>query len=125
MAALYIGYESQIQNIIDRGIPEYPENSTDQYEELTKVIKRCIQPLLISSSIMTVTLFPETIKVFITTITFFIEKKWSIAIFSLSYYSFTSIMIIVIQALFVFLLFKSIKWNKELKDIKKVYDGTS
>jgi hypothetical protein len=125
LAALYISYESQIQKIIDRGVPEYPENNVSEYEELTNVLNRCIKPLLIASSIMSVTLLPETIKVFITTIKFSIEKKWSITIFNPKYYSFASIMVIVIQLLFIFLLFKTVKWNKELTKIKKTFDGTS
>lgn len=125
LAAIYIGYETQIQNIIDRGVPEYPENSTDEYEELTKVLSRCIKPLLISSLIMAITLLPETIKVFITTISFFIEKKWAISMFNPSYYSFASIMVIVIQILFIFLLYKTVRWYRELHTIKKAFDGTS
>lgn len=125
LAALYISYESQVQRIIDRGVPEYPENSADEYEELTKVLSRCIKPLLISSVIMTISLLPETIKVFIITITFFKETKWSIATFDPRYYNFASIMVLAIQTLFIFLLFKTIKWNKELYNIKKAFDGTS
>ncbi|PET44264.1 hypothetical protein CN514_22075, partial [Bacillus sp. AFS001701] len=114
LAALYISYESQIESIIDQGIPDYPENSSGQYEELTKILKHCIRPLLISSLTMVITLLPETIKVLITTITFFVEKEWSLSIFNPKYYSFASIMVIVIHFLFIFLLYKTVKWNKEL-----------
>lgn len=125
LAALYISYESKIEKIINQGIPDYPENSAGQYEELAKVLKHCIRPLLISSLTMVITLLPETIKVTITTITFFVEKEWSITIFNPKYYSFASIMVIVIHFLFIFLLYKTAKWNKELLNIKKAFDGAA
>lgn len=125
LAALYISYEPQVQKIIDRGVPEYPENSIDEYEELTKVLRRCITPLLISSIIMTISLLPETIKVFIITLTFFKETKWSIAMFDPMHYSFASIMVLAIQTLFIFLLFKIIMWNEKIREIKNFFDGTS